>query len=298
MLLHRIGLPLVLSLVLAATVANGQVKLQTKHTPGAEYKTRETVSVQQSLTLNGQEIVTAVNTTNVSRVKHGSLTDDGALPITKTYESMKADLKLPGNIEVKFDSADPDAKSDNEIAELILDRFRAFKGLALTHTVSAQRKVLDIEGIKQDTGINREELTAAYQQELNRFPDEPLKKGDTWKVMEALHLGEGQVFTFEREYTYAGTVVSGEKELDKVEAKDASVKYSIREGGGNPAKVTKSELTVDSSQHTFLFDRQLGRVVSVASKLHITGELGLEIMNMEFDGELDLTMTIKSEEVK
>ena len=61
-------------------------------------------------------------------------------------------------------------------------------------------------------------------------------------------------------------------------------------GGAIPGMVTKSDLKVQSSETTYLFDPALGRTIASRDKFHVTGAFTLSIMNMDLAGDLDLTM--------
>ena len=116
------------------------------------------------------------------------------------------------------------------------------------------------------------------------------------------NIGQGQVFTFRRKFKSWGLAaqfptVKDSKQLDKITATDTSVTYSTKEGTG-AFKVTKSDLKVESSEHTYLFDREAGRIVNSQSKLQVKGPIALSVANIEMLGNLDLTMETRTEEVE
>ena len=57
-----------------------------------------------------------------------------------------------------------------------------------------------------------------------------------------------------------------------------------------PLKVTKSDLKVESSDGTILFDREAGCVVEAKGKIQVKGDLTMMIQGMELPGTLDLNM--------
>ena len=59
--------------------------------------------------------------------------------------------------------------------------------------------------------------------------------------------------------------------------------------------MTKSDLKVESSEGTILFDREAGRVVESRGKLHVKGSMTLSAGGQELPGELDITMETTSE---
>ena len=79
---------------------------------------------------------------------------------------------------------------------------------------------------------------------------------------------------------------------------DSTVTYSAKDGA-LPFKVTKSDLKVDESKNTILFDAQLGRAIETSSMMRVSGKIGLSFNNTPLDGDLDLTMNRNEvEEIK
>jgi hypothetical protein len=60
-------------------------------------------------------------------------------------------------------------------------------------------------------------------------------------------------------------------------------------------KVTKSDLKVESSAGTILFNREGGHVVSAKGKIHIKGPMTFTAAGQEIPGELDLTIETETE---
>ena len=54
--------------------------------------------------------------------------------------------------------------------------------------------------------------------------------------------------------------------------------------------MTKSDLKVESSDGTILFDREAGYVVEERGKLHIKGSMTLSAGGQEIPGEIDITI--------
>lgn len=290
------------AVLLLAAPASAQVVLKSKFKEGTSFKVREKTTADQVLTLNNMPLPTKSENTAVAMVTFGKKDEKGNLPISTKIESLVADLALPGNLTVHFDSAKPDEKASNPNLEAVLDIFRKLVGNTTTITLGPGNKVVSVEGIQEGSQVDPESIKEQYQYEIDRFPAEPIKPGDKWKRTVKQDLGQGQVFTFERDYEYVGQVaefptVAGSRKLDKVTATDTSVDYSTK-GNAGLINVKKSELTVESSKHTLLFDRESGRTVSSESEVKIKGPLSLSINNMDFTGELQLTLSQKEEEIK
>ncbi|HET6883597.1 MAG TPA: hypothetical protein VFI31_25820 [Pirellulales bacterium] len=288
---------------LLAGDALAQVTLKRKYEEGTTYKTQEVQQVDQTLKLNGIAIPTKSETTIVAATTYGKRDADGNLPMETKIDSLKVNLSLQGT-NVTFDSAEPDKKASNPLLEPALEQFRKLSGLVITQKMSKDnKKIVSIERSKQDVELDPEDLKQQKQQEIDMIPSDPLKIGDKWQRTIKQDLGQGQVFTFDRKFEYAGPVdefatVPGSRKLDKVTASDASVEYSTRPNAGMGLAVKKSDLKIESSKHTYLFDREAGRIVKADNEVHITGGLSISINNMDFDGDLDLTLATHAQEVK
>ncbi len=290
-----------LSLVSMGAIAEELVTLNPKFEPGTHFKLLETTKVAQTLKLNGNDLNTNAENKTLSQVEYGQRDEQGVLPVEVKIESIVADMTLPGPAKLHFDSAKPDAKAENPQYEVVLDVFRKLIGLKLTHKVSGDLKVLSVDGIQEGTQLHSDDLKSEYQQEIDFFPSEAVKAGATWKRTVEQNLGAGQTLTFERQYEYAGRApqfptVKDSKQLDKITATDLSVAYSVKPGRGLPLTVNKSDLTISSSKHAYLFDPEAGRIIDSQGEVKIKGALSLALMGMNLDGELDLTMTIQEKE--
>ena len=297
-MLSRIFLASAMAMLPIAVTTGQEVTLKSKLAPGIVYQLQETNKATQTLTLGGQELATEAESKTVTKYQFAKSEKEGHTSVVSAVQSMTADLALPGDLKFKFDSKDPDAKLDNENLQIVQDRFKALAALKLTFTVDAMRQVTAVSGVTQEFGLDSDELMIDLQQKLQLVPIKPIKVGDTWEREEKQFLGEGQVFTVKRQYKYAGTEDREGKKLDRIEAKDLSVDYSIKPNSGLPGKVTKSDLKVDKSEHVFWFDRQKGRIVAGEAEVEISGKLALSIMNVDLDGELELKFETQMEEVK
>ena len=123
------------------------------------------------------------------------------------------------------------------------------------------------------------------------MPDEAVNVGDTWTRTEVWHIGQGQALTFEREYEYAGTVDEGGKSYDQIKVADKSVTFTLAPNPALPLTVTKSELKVDSSKGTLLFDREAGNVVKNDLKATIGGSMTLSFGGQALPADLKLSLT-------
>ena len=93
-----------------------------------------------------------------------------------------------------------------------------------------------------------------------------------------------------KKYEYAGTEKKGGKTLDKITAKVVEAKYRQAADSSAPFKLTKSDLKVNSSEGTVLFDREAGRVVESRERLELKGNLTVSAQGQDQALRFDLTM--------
>lgn len=181
---------------------------------------------------------------------------------------------MPGGINVTFDSAEPNAKIDNPQVAFLGDVFKALVGVGYTIVLDAKDKVKFVEGTEAfDAKIEgldpkaaaalRGRLTAAkikqaFEQEIGNLPEVLARQGEPWEVTEVMDLGYDQSLTLRKRFEYLGTVEKEGKQLDKIGVRSLTVVYAMDPKSSSPLKVTKSDLKVDTSEGTILFDREAG----------------------------------------
>lgn len=288
-----------------AVPAEAQVKLEHKFLEGQKTVTHTTLNVKQTLTLAGMGLDTNSDRFVISTAQVGKRDAEGKIRIEQKTDKLTVTLKLPGGIDVSFDSDDPNKKADNPALEPLMQLMRASAKAKITMVRDSSGKVVAVEGLDKVADevsdelkgeFNPEQTKKAANQELESLPSDAVKPGDTWTKMADLPLGSGQVMSMTIEYKYVGEVKEGDKTFDKIEAKTTAVSFSIAADSKLPLKVTKSELKPTESTETKLFDRAAGQWHSTKGKIRIQGNLDFEINSMPFPGKLDLT--IESETVR
>jgi hypothetical protein len=299
----------VLSLFLLAAgwsvAVQAQVKLEHKFVEGQKTVIHTTMKVNQTLTLAGMGLDTKTDRFVITSAQVGQRDAEGKVRIEQKTDKLSASLKLPGGIEVSFDSDDPNKKVDNPALEPLMQLMRASAKAKITMVRDSSGKVVAVEGLDKVADevsgelkgeFNPEQAKKAANQELENLPSDAVKPGDTWTKVADLPLGSGQVMNMTTEYKYVGEVKEGDKTFDKIEAKTTAVSFSIAADSKLPLKVTKSELKPTESAETKLFDRAAGQWHSIKAKIRIQGTLDFEINGMPLPGKLDLT--IESEVVR
>jgi hypothetical protein len=297
--------------LVAAPVARAQVKLEYKFPEGQTLTYKTNVKINQVMTLMGQDLTTEVEQTVVSSRAIGKRAGDKTLPIQEKVASIRSDMTLPGVGQITYDSKDPKAKIDNELLKGLEEVFKLASQAAYTVVLDANNKVKAIEGTEKllekadqidppfrdviRSQFQADKLKAKFEQAHDDLPEVLARPGEPWERTEPMDLGGGQELVSRRKYEYAGTEKKGDKTLDKITAKTIEVKLKVDPDSQAPAKVTKSDLKVESSGGTILFDREAGRVVEARGKLHVKGSMTLSAMGQDIPGELDLTIETNQE---
>lgn len=292
--------------VAGAAAADTKIVYNPKYAEGGKTTIEIETIVDQVMTIAGMDIETEVEQFMIMKQVTGKQKDDGSWPVTSHFEKMQANMKLPGGLELNFDSGDPNKKSDTPELEPVLKLFRAIAQAKFTMIIAKDHKVKSIayegnplegldEALKKEADLEQYKMVA--KNELARFPKEAVKKGDTWKRTEESGLGSGQTLTFEREYKYLGAEEIDGKTYDKIGATSLTVKLKVAEDSPSPLKILSSELKVKSSEGTLFYDRELKMITKFTEKVRIQGDMKVSINGMEFPGELDLTMKSGSKTV-
>ena len=285
--------------------AQAQVKLEYKFPEGKKLTYKTTSKMQQILTINGQEIPTNVESTTVASQTVGKRQGDSTLPVEQKNESIRVELSSFGGINITYDSSEPNAKIENEQVAFLGDVFKLSGEAVYTVVLDGQNKVKAVEGVEKllekadkldekaksviRSTLEPEKLKTQFEQSHRNLPDVLARPGESWERNETSEIGGGQTLSFRKKYEYVGTEKKGDKTLDKITSKAIEVKYSMDPAAESPLKVTKSDLKVESSDATILFDREAGCVVESKGKTQIKGSMTFSINGMELPGELDLT---------
>ena len=306
------GVGLVCLALCWAPTAQAQVKLEHKFPEGRSLKFKTTATTAQVLTIAGQEIETKSTQTVIASSKVGKKRDDSSLPVEQKVESLKIELSLPMGLSVNYDSSDPNFKVDNPQLEFLGEVFKLSAESAYTVVLDSQNKVKAIEGSEKllekadklsdqaksavRSRLQADALKKAFEQELRHLPDVLARPGESWERTEVMDIGSGQTLTFQKKYEYAGTEKVGDKTLDKITSK--TIKAELKQDPAVDAqlKLIKSDVRVESSGGTLLFDREAGYAVSGRGSIRIKGDnMTFSFQGNEVPGSLDLTIESTSD---
>ena len=280
----------------APTPTPATVKLEYKFPEGKTLKYRTSWNPFQTLSLAGQEIQSSERKTVVWTQSIGKRRPDSTQPIDVKIESLKTTLRLQGGIDLSFDSSKPGGKMDEPDFASLGDLYKFESQVAYTVVLDAQNKVKAIEGTEklqekakaakldslaheQVRGlIDPDRLKTRFEQEHRNLPEAPTKPGDSWERTETVEFG-GPALSVRKKFDYAGTEKRGKTTLDKITIKVLEVKCPPQDSKTpSPLKVTKSDLKVESSEGTILFDHEAGYLVESRERTKIKG-------TMTFSGE-------------
>jgi hypothetical protein len=292
-----------LALVWSQT-AHAQVKLEHKFPEGKKLTYKTSSKTRQVLTLMGMEIETEQNSTSISSQTNGKRRSDSNLPIEKKTDSLRVELSLPGGMNETFDSTDPNAKFNNDALAFLGDVFKLASEIVYTVVLDDHNKVKAIEGTEKllekadkldpmardliRDQVETDKLKRDFEQGLQSLPDVLARPGEPWERTELLEIGGGQTLSFRKKYEYLGTEKKGDKTLDKISSKAIEVSYKQDPDSKSPLKVVKSNLKIDSSEGTILFDREEGHVTSSKGMVRIKGDMTFSANGVELPGKLDL----------
>ncbi len=299
-----------LALLWSQTV-KAQVKLEYKYPEGTKLTYKSTSKTQQTLTLRemGMALETTQNATVVKSRSVGKKRPDATLPIEDKVESLRVEMSFPGG-NLAYDSGDPNVKIDNPELAFLGEVFKLTSQSTVTIVLDEHHKVKAVEGTEKliekadkldarakdaiRSSLEPDKLKAKFVQEHASLPDVLAHPGEPWERTEVLEEG-GQTFTFHKKYEYLGTETKGDKTLDKISSKATAVELKQDPESKSPLKIVKSDLKIESSEGTILFDRDAGCVVDAKGKTRIKGSLTISAGGQEIPSDLDLTLESRTE---
>ncbi len=291
---------------LALARADDPVRLEAKFPEGQTLHYRFHTSIRQLVKNLGMEMPSSQDRTVVCSAAIGKRRGDKSLPIAVKVESLRDRMRLPGGLDVSYNSKDQAAKVASPDLDFFKDLYRTAASTTYTIVLDEKNKVKAIEGLDplrqridrldpRAGGLLRSRLSAAtlksdVQQALGALPDGPVKPGQSWDRTEAIDFGAGLKIILHKKYEHVGTEKKGGKTLDRITAKVADARCVQDADSSSPLKVVKSDMKVDSSEATVLFDRQTGRIVESRERFEMKGRLTLSAQGQEQSCGFELTV--------
>ncbi len=294
-----------LALVCSET-AQAQVKLEYKFVEGKKLTYKTTLKRSQNLSFMGMEIRNHEQKTIIESFTIGNRRADSTIPIERKVESLRAEISLPGEDEMTYDTTDPKATINAPGFAFLGDILKLNAEAGYTVVLDGNNKVKAIEGtdaLQEKIGkldprtqdlvrgeFEAETFKKIAEQRLQYLPDVLARQGEPWERTEILALGEGRRFILRKKYEYRGTEKREDKTFDKITWKVLEVKLSMDPNSKLPLKTTKSDLKVESSDGTILFDRNEGQIASSKEKLRCKGDQTLSAQGTDVPSVVELSI--------
>ncbi len=285
--------------------ALAQVKFERKIQEGSKKTSEVTTRVEQKLTVGGTDVDTESDTRMTVQTTSGKRDDSGNIRVQEKVINLMIMSKLQGT-EYVFDSSNPD-KTTSSPLEMLRPVHKIVAGRTTTTVFDKDNKIAQVEfdnnqlndlaenvrNLVKDE-FDAEKIKKTANEEIDRLPAEPVKKGDAWERMHKRNLGGGQMLTTTTRYTYEGEIEKDGKKFDKINSKILSVDLTVEDPQAQ-VMIKSSDLKPAESKGELLYDRKLGTVVSGSSSVRIVGDITLVINGMELPAKLDLKMESSSQ---
>ncbi len=292
------------SILIWPHAAQAQVKLEFKFPEGKKLAYKKTSKTHQKLTLMGMDIERDEERSEVILLTTGKHRGD-SLPVAWNVESLRVEMSLPSGKFV-FDTRDPKARIDSPGPVFLNEMFNLEGQLAFTVLLDKNNKVKAIEGAEKFQGkveklgpdsreqmnkrFESDKLQRIFEQEFQVLPDILARPGEPWERTQITDLGAGLAMNYRRKFEYMGTEKRQGETLDKISSKVLEVKYHVDPDSKLPLNPVKSDLKVESSGGTNLFDREAGHMVSSTERVRIKGDVTFSAQGQEVPSKLDLNI--------
>jgi hypothetical protein len=296
---------LALFLLLATPLAvSAQVTLKFQTPDKVIVTSTVTAHTIQVLTLAGMVFETRTSQKAITRYQAGTRGTDGIIQIDGVIEAMKVKASFPEGVELTFDST-RENKPEGTQFDVMLDLYKALATAKTTRKLDKENRCLSystkIEGFDKlapelkdsvKDQLDNDYLRDAENQKFKEVPFRLIQEGDSWETTFPMRLGGGQILELKRSFAYKGTTTVAGTEVHLIEMKVTAAELSQDANANTPAKITGSDLKVESSSGKILFDNKRGLVTQSELKFRLVGELKLDINGMELPGKLDLSIDI------
>ncbi len=260
---------MVVAFVLAPATASAQKQLRWKFTPGDARDMVINQTINVAVDAGGQNVEMKMTQTMVLRQTVESVENDGSANLTQQFTQIK--MKMEGAPGASFDyDSTSDKEPEGPIAALIAPIFGALTKGKFESRVTNRGEIVDVkvpqemvDAASKAGGLpgvaelfTKDGLNQMLKQNAAKFPEQAVKKGDTWQDSMELNnpvLGKQTVKTA---YTYLGEETFNERSVDKL-----SVEMTIEFGeppANSPAKV---KVTNQSGSGVLRFDAETGQMV-------------------------------------
>lgn len=258
------------------------------------YQEQKTKTTQMMKVMN-QEVKQEQDQTFIIQWTPKEEDKDGNYVVTQKIVGIKMNIDIGGN-KINYDSTIKNPKNP------MTDFFEQLQKSELTFKIKPDLTVAAIEGedtfIKGLTDINPQMsglLKAILSKDALKKMAEPtwyafppggtVTQGQTWDKKSELNLGP--IGTYETNFKFKANEVEAKKAVIGI---TTSLKYSApTDSKGLPFTILKASLTGDDGKGQASFDREKGRFESTKLEMKLSGELDIEVGNMQT--KVNLTQT-------
>ena len=268
-----------------------KVTLAWKFEKGKSFFQTMKTSTKQTMKVMNNDVTQKQEQTFYFEWKVQDIDKDGKVLLEQTIRGVKMDIDIGGS-PIKYDSTSPSA---NNTTNPLSEFFKALVGSSFKLTLDPKTyKIEKVEGredfVKKLVQANKQMqplldkiLSEAALKEMAEptfavVNNEAVEKGKTWKKETKLDMGP--IGSYKNEYTYKYEGREGKDPLDKINV-DTKLTYTPPEKtegvGGLPFKIKSADLQSKDAKGTIWFNRDKGRVDKTEMKLHLEGNLQIEI---------------------
>ena len=259
--------------------------------------------ITQTLTINKNDISSAVEEHALLEAKYDKRGEDGQQPIEYRYAGWQADVDVNGD-KVHFDAANPEEGASDSPIAILLDGYRLAASKPFTIVLDENQQVTEFRGWDEilrglddkSAALHRDLFDADYLRsiwaaEFNRLPDKSVNKNDTWQRTVELRLHGGHGLTFTQRYTYTGSVKRDGIKYERITIETTKAELRLAADDG-PLVIADSDLKVAESEGELLFDPAREQVALIKEKIHIQGELTFRVTanDQQLPGKVDATI--------
>ena len=259
----------------------------------------------QTLTIAGQSLDTKSTTVAIFDEIMGRDTE-GRISVTQENKSLVVNSSFPGGIDLVFDSASPQLTHNVPQLQALLEVWNARSHSSLTYLLDGDNQAIEVTGVDAMTEglsgasldllkseVETSHLLKAFNEEHAIFPDQPVRVDEAWTRNQRIGLGQGQYMSLQIEYTARGEKQHGENTIQHIDVEVQKVTFA-HEGSSSdaPLQIVSSDLAVQSSEGSILFDTERGVVSEQTLKFHVIGAMNFSANGQELPGKLDLQIGI------
>lgn len=258
---------LVLSVAMLSSSSFGQTTLRWKFTPGQKFNQVMEQDMKMSMKLGDRPVDTTVKQTidGVWEVK--AVDDQGVAEVVQQFQRIRMKMGGAGGLGFEIDT-----DSDDEATGIGAQLAPAIKAMAksqFTLKIAPNGENKDVkvspETVKAFKSLpgagqakamfSEESLVNLVKQASHAFPNEPVKKGDSWTAKTESPIPQLGKMVADLTLTYAGPEQVDGKTLERIDV-EMNMKLTPKEAGA-AAKITLKD---QKSSGTLYFDNAAGRL--------------------------------------